>query len=69
VGALTHEGGLTGADVGRIDITPRFTVAEVPADALDMLFANMARATIRGQRAQMKVAKDWQFRNAPLPAR
>ena len=65
VGALANEGGLTGGDIGRIDILPRMSVAEVPADRLDELFAAMERCTIRGRPVQMKVAERWQFR-APV---
>ncbi|HEX2022379.1 MAG TPA: DbpA RNA binding domain-containing protein, partial [Candidatus Thermoplasmatota archaeon] len=73
VGALTHEGGLVGAEIGRIDILGRMSVAEVPADRVADLFDAMANATIRGRRVQMREARDWQFRaparGAPMMAR
>ena len=62
VGALTNEGGLTGGDIGRIDILPRMSVVEVPEAALDQLAETMQNATIRGRRVQMRVAQRWQFR-------
>ena len=66
VGALTNEGGLVGADIGRIDILPRMSVAEVPADAVEHLLRAMSRATIRGRRVQLRVAHRWEFRATPL---
>ncbi|HUR69418.1 MAG TPA: DEAD/DEAH box helicase [Candidatus Thermoplasmatota archaeon] len=65
VGALTNEGGLVGADIGRIDILPRMVVAEVPEQGLDDVFQAMASATIRGRRVDMRVAHNWQFRAPP----
>ena len=65
VGALTNEGGLTGAEVGRIDLLPTMSVAEIPADRVDEVMDRMARATIRGRRVQLRVAHRWEFRVAP----
>ena len=61
-GALTNEGGLTGADVGRIDILPRMSVAEVPEDRVQDVMDAMQRATLRGRRVQLRVADRWEFR-------
>ncbi|MFA5860209.1 MAG: DEAD/DEAH box helicase [Candidatus Thermoplasmatota archaeon] len=69
VGALTNEGGLTGGDIGRIDILPRMAVAEVPEERVEELFQTMANASIRGRRVQMRVADRWEFRAAPLVSR
>ena len=65
VGALTNEGGLAGGDIGRIDILPRMSVAEVPAEAVTHLFRAMERSTIRGRRVQLRVAERWEFRAVP----
>ncbi|HET6404341.1 MAG TPA: DEAD/DEAH box helicase [Candidatus Thermoplasmatota archaeon] len=65
VGALTNEGGLVGAEIGRIDILPRFSVVEVPQHSLESLFRNMERANIRGRRVSLRVAERWEFRAAP----
>ena len=62
VGALTNEGGLVGAHIGRIDILPRMSVVEVPADSIGMLMDTMANATIRGRRSGLRVAERWEFR-------
>ena len=65
VGALANEGGLVGAEVGRIDILPRMAVAEVPADRVEDLLDTMSRATIRGRGVNVRVADRWEFRSAP----
>jgi ATP-dependent RNA helicase DeaD len=65
VGALANEGGLVGAEVGRIDILPRMSVAEVPADRVEDLLDTMSRATIRGRPVQVRVAERWEFRSMP----
>ncbi|HLE96128.1 MAG TPA: DEAD/DEAH box helicase [Candidatus Thermoplasmatota archaeon] len=65
VGAFTHEGGLTGPDIGRIDILPRMSVAEVPADRVDELQARLAEATIRRRPMRLRLAAGWEFR--PIP--
>lgn len=66
VGALANEGGLVGAQIGRIDILPRMSVAEVPAEHVDDLMVAMRDATIRGRPAGLRVAHRWEFRS---PAR
>ena len=69
VGMLANEGGLTGQDVGRIDILPRMTVAEVPREALHHLLDALEGATLRKRRAAPRVAERWEFRAPALTAR
>ena len=68
VGAFANEGGLTGGDIGRIDILPRMSVIEVPADRIEEVADAMRQTTIRGRRIEMRSADNWQFRNAPKPS-
>ncbi|MEA3200140.1 MAG: ATP-dependent helicase DeaD [Thermoplasmata archaeon] len=67
VGAFANEGGLTGGEIGRIDILPRMSVIEVPVDRVEEVADNMRATSIRGRPLSIRPAKDWQFRNAPKP--
>ncbi|WP_444665344.1 DEAD/DEAH box helicase [Cellulomonas sp. CW35] len=55
VGALTGEGGLTGADVGKIDIFPSFALVDIPgglsAEAVDRL----SRTRVAGRPLRIRV--------------
>ncbi len=64
VGALANEGGLTGSQVGRIDILPRMSVVEIPADSVDEVLSRMGRSRIRGRDVSLRVAEGWSFRPA-----
>jgi ATP-dependent RNA helicase DeaD len=58
VGAIAGETRLTGRDVGAIEITDRFSLVEVPADAIDEV-VNALRATrIKGQKVQVRPDRD-----------
>ena len=65
VGAFANEGGLAGSEVGRIDILPRMSVAEVPVHRVDQLMEALGEATIRGRRVGCRVAQRWTFRAPP----
>jgi ATP-dependent RNA helicase DeaD len=54
VGALTGETGLSGRDIGAIEIMPRFSLVEVPEGAADEVIAAMRGATIRGRRTTVR---------------
>ncbi len=71
VGALANETGIAGSDVGRIDILPQMTVAEVPRDQAHTIADTMNGVIIRGHRVMAKVAENWEFRKggAPMPQR
>ena len=51
VGAIAGETRLSGNDIGSIEVTDRFSLVEVPTDAVDEVLGAMARTTIRGRRA------------------
>jgi ATP-dependent RNA helicase DeaD len=58
VGAIAGETRLTGRDVGSIEITDRFSLVEVPADAVTEV-VNALRATrIKGQKVQVRPDRD-----------
>jgi ATP-dependent RNA helicase DeaD len=48
VGAITGESGLTGRDVGAIEIADGFSLVEVPDDRADEVIAALRRTKIRG---------------------
>ena len=50
VGAITGEAGLSGRDIGAIEIAQRFALVEVPAAAADDVMAALRSATIKGRR-------------------
>ena len=50
VGAIANEAGLPGRAVGAIEIADRFSLVEVPAEAVDRVVAALRRATIRGRK-------------------
>jgi len=54
VGAIAGETSLTGGDIGKISITERFAIVEVPAAAIDAIVADMARTTIKGKKANVR---------------
>jgi ATP-dependent RNA helicase DeaD len=58
VGAIAGETRLTGRDIGAIDIAPRFSLVDVPADAADEVIATLRGSTIRGKRATVRRERD-----------
>ncbi len=69
VGAFANEGGLTGGEIGRIDILARMSVVEVPSDRVEEVAEAMRSTTIRGRALQMRPAERWQFRAPPKAMR
>jgi ATP-dependent RNA helicase DeaD len=49
VGAITNEAGLTGRDIGAIQIADGFSLVEVPEGAVDRVIGSLRGKTIRGQ--------------------
>ena len=49
VGAITNEAGLTGRDIGAIQIADGFSLVEVPEGAADRVIGSLRGKTIRGQ--------------------
>jgi ATP-dependent RNA helicase DeaD len=54
VGAITGETSLSGRDIGAIEISDRFSLVEVPADAADDVVTSLRSATIKGRRANVR---------------
>ncbi|MDM8085363.1 DEAD/DEAH box helicase [Cellulomonas cellasea] len=55
VGALTNEGGLTGKDLGKIDIFPSFSLVEIPAGLSPEAFDRIGRARVAGRPLRIRV--------------
>ncbi len=56
VGTITGEGGLTGKDIGKIDILGSFSLVEVRGELSDEQLARIGRARIAGR--ALRIAKD-----------
>jgi len=57
VGAIANEARVPGSSVGAIDIYDNFTFVDVDARLADRIVAALQRATIRGQRVKVNVAR------------
>jgi len=55
VGALTNEGGLTGKDLGKIDIFPSFSLVDIPGGLTPDAFDRIARARVAGRPLRIRV--------------
>ena len=58
VGAIAGETRLTGRDVGAIEITDRFSLVEVPADAVTEVVSALRATRIKGQKVQVRPDRD-----------
>ncbi|HYD09742.1 MAG TPA: DbpA RNA binding domain-containing protein, partial [Acidimicrobiales bacterium] len=54
VGAITGETRLSGRDIGAIEIADRFSLVEVPDDAVDEVLHALNRSTIKGKRTTVR---------------
>ena len=54
VGAITGETGLTGRDVGAIEIHQRFALVEVPESAADEVVRALRSTMIKGRKATVR---------------
>jgi ATP-dependent RNA helicase DeaD len=54
VGAITGETDLTGADIGAIQITHRFSLVEVPEDRADVVIAGLRGTHLKGRRPTIR---------------
>lgn len=54
VGAFAGESGLSGKDIGNIDIRETFTLVEVPDSAADDVVAAMKHGTIKGRQIEVR---------------
>ncbi|TFV67848.1 UNVERIFIED_ORG: DEAD/DEAH box helicase [Bacillus sp. AZ43] len=63
VGAITGETGLTGRDIGAIEIHQRFALVEVPAPAADEVVQALRATMIKGRKATVRRDRE----RTPLP--
>jgi ATP-dependent RNA helicase DeaD len=54
VGAIAGESRLAGRDIGAIEISDRFSLVEVPDDAVDEVIAALRRSTIKGKKVTVR---------------
>jgi ATP-dependent RNA helicase DeaD len=54
VGAIAGESGLSGRDIGGIEIADRFSLVEVPEAAADEVIAALRNSTIKGKKATVR---------------
>ena len=54
VGAIAGESGLSGRDIGAIEITDRFSLVEVPEAAAEEVLAALRRSTIKGRKTTVR---------------
>jgi ATP-dependent RNA helicase DeaD len=54
VGAITAEAGIGSRELGAIEIADRFSLVEVPRDRANDIVAAMKKATLRGQKVQVR---------------
>ncbi|MHB8633915.1 MAG: DEAD/DEAH box helicase [Thermoplasmatota archaeon] len=62
VGTLINAGGLRPEDIGRVDILPQVSFAEVPASEIPRLCEALAHATLAGRKLMPRPADDWTFK-------
>jgi ATP-dependent RNA helicase DeaD len=55
VGALTNEGGLTGKDLGKIDIFPSFSLVDIPGGLTPDAFDRISRARVAGRPLRIRL--------------
>ena len=58
VGAIAGEAGLSGRDIGAIEIADRFSLVEVPAARVDNVITALRRTTIKGRRPTVRRERD-----------
>jgi ATP-dependent RNA helicase DeaD len=54
VGAISHESGIPGPDIGAVDIAERFSIVEVPEDAVEYAIESLQGVRIRGRRVNVR---------------
>jgi ATP-dependent RNA helicase DeaD len=54
VGAIANEAGVTGALIGAIQITDRFSLVEVPAEVAEQVVKALGKSNIRGKKVQVR---------------
>ncbi|WP_407342962.1 DEAD/DEAH box helicase [Pengzhenrongella phosphoraccumulans] len=69
VGALTNEGGLTGKDLGKIDIFPSFSLVEISGDLSQEAFDRISKARVAGQPLRIRLDDGPAPRSTHAPSR
>ena len=54
VGAIANESGVSGRDIGAIEIADRFSLVEVPAPLADHVIETLRSGTIKGRRTNVR---------------
>ena len=54
MGAVVNESGLDGRLIGAIEVHDRFSIIEVPEDAVDHVIECLRRTTLRNRKAPIK---------------
>jgi ATP-dependent RNA helicase DeaD len=54
VGAITRESGVSGREIGAIEVSDRFSLVEVPEARADEVIAALRRSTIKGTKATVR---------------
>jgi ATP-dependent RNA helicase DeaD len=54
IGAITGEAGLTGRQVGDIDISDRFSLVEVPEDLAEAVITPLRASKIKGRKVTVR---------------
>lgn len=54
VGAIAHETGLPGKQIGPIDIAPRFTLVDVPTDSAQRVLQALSHTRIKGKKVKVR---------------
>ena len=54
VGAIANEAGLSGGEIGAIQIADGFSLVDVPADSADRVISALRGATIRGLKVNVR---------------
>ncbi|PFG43234.1 ATP-dependent RNA helicase DeaD [Isoptericola jiangsuensis] len=69
VGALTNEGGLRGADIGKIDIFGNFSLVDITTPLDDNQMHRLGRANVAGRQLRIALDKGAPERRAPRTER
>jgi len=54
VGAIANEAGLSGGDIGAIQVADGFSLVEVPDGAADQVIRSLRAATVKGQKVVVR---------------
>jgi len=54
VGAIANEGGISGRDIGSIEVKENFSLVEVPNAAADGVIKSMRSSRIKGRKATIR---------------